>query len=40
VDLGRRYPAVASGADPRFLQIRPDRDRTSGFFIAALLRHD
>jgi 16S rRNA (cytosine967-C5)-methyltransferase len=40
VDLGRRYPAVASAADPRFLQIRPDRDRTSGFFIAALLRHD
>ena len=40
VDLGERYPAVASAADARFLQIRPDRDRTSGFFIAALVRDD
>ena len=38
VDLGSRFPALASLLDARFLQIRPDRDRTSGFFIAALER--
>ena len=30
----------ASPLDPRFLQTRPDRDRTSGFFIARLNRDD
>lgn len=37
-DLGARAPALASPHDPRFLQIRPDRDRTTGFFIARLTR--
>ena len=37
-NLGGRFPALASPHDPRFLQTRPDRDRTSGFFIAALER--
>ena len=32
-DLGARAPALASPLDPRFLQLRPDRDRTTGFFI-------
>lgn len=36
VDLGERFPALASGHDPRFLQTRPDRDRTDGFFIAMI----
>ena len=39
-DLGARAPALASPHDPRFLQLRPDRDRTTGFFIARLRRHD
>ena len=26
--------------EPRCLQLRPDRDRTTGFFIARLSRHD
>jgi 16S rRNA (cytosine967-C5)-methyltransferase len=39
VDLGARAPALASRRDPRFLQTRPDRDRTDGFFIARLERH-
>jgi 16S rRNA (cytosine967-C5)-methyltransferase len=39
-DLGERSPALASPADPRFLQVRPDRDRTTGFFIARLNRDD
>jgi 16S rRNA (cytosine967-C5)-methyltransferase len=37
-DLGRASPPLASSRDPRFLQIRPDRDRTDGFFIARLER--
>jgi 16S rRNA (cytosine967-C5)-methyltransferase len=37
-DLGRIYPGLASERDPRFLQVRPDRDRTDGFFIARLRR--
>jgi 16S rRNA (cytosine967-C5)-methyltransferase len=37
-DLGATYPSLASSADPRFLQTRPDRDRTSGFFFAKLER--
>lgn len=35
-DLGATQPALASPHDPRFLQTRPDRDRTDGFFIASL----
>ena len=37
-DLGARAPALASPAEPRCLQLRPDRDRTTGFFIARLTR--
>jgi 16S rRNA (cytosine967-C5)-methyltransferase len=37
-DLGASYPALASTHDLRFLQTRPDRDRTDGFFIARLRR--
>jgi 16S rRNA (cytosine967-C5)-methyltransferase len=37
-DLGAVAPGLASERDPRFLQVRPDRDRTSGFFIAGLRR--
>ncbi len=37
-DLGAAEPALASAHDRRFLQIRPDRDRTDGFFIARLRR--
>jgi 16S rRNA (cytosine967-C5)-methyltransferase len=39
-DLGARAPAVASPHDSRFLQLLPDRDRTTGFFIARLKRDD
>jgi 16S rRNA (cytosine967-C5)-methyltransferase len=39
-DLGARAPGLASPAEPRCLQLRPDRDRTTGFFIARLTRHD
>jgi 16S rRNA (cytosine967-C5)-methyltransferase len=39
-DLGARAPELASSHDPRCLQLRPDRDRTTGFFIARLSRHD
>jgi len=39
-DLGARAPELASPAEPRCLQLRPDRDRTTGFFIARLRRHD
>jgi 16S rRNA (cytosine967-C5)-methyltransferase len=39
-DLGERSPGLASPADPRCLQLRPDRDRTTGFFIGRLKRHD
>lgn len=37
-DLGSEYPALASSRDARFLETRPDRDRTDGFFIARLRR--
>lgn len=37
-DLGAEYSELASGFDSRFLQIRPDRDGTTGFFIARLRR--
>jgi 16S rRNA (cytosine967-C5)-methyltransferase len=36
--LGALHPELASGRDARFLQTRPDRDRTDGFFIARLRR--
>jgi 16S rRNA (cytosine967-C5)-methyltransferase len=39
-DLGARAPDLASPLEPRCLQLRPDRDRTTGFFIARLRRHD
>ncbi len=39
-DLGARAPGLSSPAEPRCLQLRPDRDRTTGFFIARLRRHD
>jgi 16S rRNA (cytosine967-C5)-methyltransferase len=39
-DLGALAPGLASTADPRCLQLLPDRDRTTGFFISRLRRHD
>ncbi len=39
-DLGGRAPGLSSPLDRRFLQTRPDRDRSSGFFIARLRRDD
>ena len=39
-DLGERAPGLASPLDSRFLQLRPDRDRTTGFFICRLKRDD
>jgi 16S rRNA (cytosine967-C5)-methyltransferase len=39
-DLGARAPGLASPLQPRCLQLRPDRDRTTGFFLARLKRHD
>jgi 16S rRNA (cytosine967-C5)-methyltransferase len=38
VDLGRASPELADAHDSRFLQIRPDRDHTDGFFVARLER--
>jgi 16S rRNA (cytosine967-C5)-methyltransferase len=35
-DLGALAPELAAPAEPRCLQLRPDRDRTTGFFIARL----
>ncbi len=37
-DLGTDHPRLASPHDGRFLQTRPDRDRTAGFFMARLRR--
>ena len=37
-DLGGDHPGLASQHDARFLQTRPDRDGTDGFFIARLRR--
>jgi 16S rRNA (cytosine967-C5)-methyltransferase len=37
-DLGRDHAPIASPHDPRFLQTRPDRDGTDGFFMARLRR--
>lgn len=39
-DLGRLAPGLSSPHDRRFLQLRPDRDRTTGFFICRLTRDD
>ncbi len=39
-DLGALAPALAAPSQPRCLQLRPDRDRTTGFFIARLVRDD
>jgi 16S rRNA (cytosine967-C5)-methyltransferase len=39
-DLGALAPELASPHEPRALQLRPDRDRTTGFFISRLTRHD
>ena len=38
-DLGALAPELASPHQPRALQLRPDRDRTTGFFISRLTRH-
>ncbi len=38
-DLGALAPGLASPHEPRTLQLRPDRDRTTGFFISRLTRH-
>jgi len=37
-DLGARAPELATPAERRCLQLRPDRDRTTGFFIARMTR--
>jgi 16S rRNA (cytosine967-C5)-methyltransferase len=37
-ELGSEHPALASPHDPRFIQTRPDRDRTDGFFVARMRR--
>jgi 16S rRNA (cytosine967-C5)-methyltransferase len=37
-DLGSEHRRLASPRDRRFLQLRPDRDRTTGFFIARYRR--
>ena len=37
-DLGARAPQLASPTELRCLQLRPDRDRTTGFFLARLSR--
>jgi 16S rRNA (cytosine967-C5)-methyltransferase len=37
-DLGACAPELAAPAERRCLQLRPDRDRTTGFFIARLTR--
>jgi 16S rRNA (cytosine967-C5)-methyltransferase len=39
-DLGALAPQLASPHDRRCLQLRPDRDRTTGFFICRLSRDD
>ena len=37
-NLGALAPDLADSADPRCLQLLPDRDRTTGFFISRLLK--
>jgi 16S rRNA (cytosine967-C5)-methyltransferase len=39
-DLAALAPELAAPRDPRCLQLRPDRDRTTGFFICRLRRDD
>jgi 16S rRNA (cytosine967-C5)-methyltransferase len=39
-DLGSDAPELAAPAERRCLQLRPDRDRTTGFFIARLTRSE
>lgn len=39
-DLGALTPALASTHDHRCLQLRPDRDRTTGFFVCRLRKDD
>ena len=39
-DLGALAPDLSAPAEPRCLQLRPDRDLTTGFFIARLIRTD
>ncbi|HKZ14769.1 MAG TPA: transcription antitermination factor NusB [Solirubrobacterales bacterium] len=39
-DLGALAPGLASPHEPRALQLRPDRDGTTGFFISRLTRND
>jgi 16S rRNA (cytosine967-C5)-methyltransferase len=39
-DLSALAPTLAAPSEPRCLQLRPDRDRTTGFFIARLVRDD
>lgn len=39
-DLGSLAPNLVSPHDSRCLQLRPDRDRTTGFFICRLRRDD
>jgi 16S rRNA (cytosine967-C5)-methyltransferase len=39
-DLGADHPQLASPHDSRFLQTRPDRDGTDGFFFARMSRRE
>ncbi|MGH2953723.1 MAG: RsmB/NOP family class I SAM-dependent RNA methyltransferase, partial [Solirubrobacterales bacterium] len=39
-DLGAEHARLVARGDRRFLQLRPDRDRTTGFFIARLRREE
>jgi 16S rRNA (cytosine967-C5)-methyltransferase len=39
-DLGTHAPQLASPNDSRFLQLRLDRDRTTGFFVCRLSKDD
>jgi 16S rRNA (cytosine967-C5)-methyltransferase len=39
-DLGAAAPGLRSPQDPRCLQFRPDRDRTTGFFVCRLRKDD
>ncbi len=39
-DLGALAPSLASLHDPRCLQLRPDRDCTTGFFICRMRKDD
>ena len=39
-DLGKLSPGLADPSDSRFLQILPDRDRTTGFFIARFRKRE